>query len=328
MTTHAAPVPGAVLAGAPRRDSLRRSARRHRLKVLAFLSPGLIGMAVFFAYPLVANIYFSFTSFDLINPARFVGLDNYRFMVEGDSQIGTAIRNTVWFCVIAVPVQLAFALGVASVLARIKSGAGFYRTLFYLPTLLPPVAATLAFTFILNPGTGPVNAILEALNLPTPLWFNDPAWSKPSLVLLSLWGVGNTIIILLAATLDVPAELEEAAALDGAGAVRRFRHITLPMISPVLLFATIMGVIQSLQIFTQPYVVSTVLGSGSGVSTDSLGYPQNSTLFFTMWLYQQGFRYFNMGYASALSIVMFVVTLAVTLLIIRGTWDRVHTAGS
>lgn len=311
-----------------RRVTRRRERRRARLTILAFLSPGLIGLVLFFAFPLLANLYYSFTHFDLIDPPRWIGFANYAFMFSGDRQIGTALLNTLGFCVVSVPLQLAFALGVATVLARIRSGAGVYRTLFYLPTLLPPVAATLAFTFVLNPGTGPVNTVLGALGLPQPLWFRSPEWSKPALLTLVLWGVGNTIVILLAATLEVPVELQEAAQLDGANGRRRFWSITLPSISPVLLFSTVIGVIQSLQIFTQPYVVSSVVGNGSGTTANNLGAPENSMLFFTEVLYQQGFRYFNMGYASALSIVLFLATLLITVVLVRVTRTSVHAEGS
>jgi multiple sugar transport system permease protein len=328
VTTLHREAPGRVAQPSDREVLRRKQRRRNRLLILAFLSPGLIGLLIFFVYPLLANLYLSFTRFDMINPAQWAGLANYKFMFDGDRQIGTALFNTLVFCIVAVPLQLMFALGVSAVLARIRSGAGIYRTLFYLPTLLPPVAATLAFTFVLNPGTGPVNTILGALGLPQPLWFNSPDWSKTALLMLTLWGVGNTIVILLAATLEVPVELQEAAQLDGANGSRRFWHITLPSISPVLLFSTIIGIIQSLQLFTQPYVVSTIVGSGSGTAANNLGYPQNSMLFFTEVLYQQGFRYFNMGYAAALSIVLFIATLLVTLILVRATRKQVHAEGN
>lgn len=306
----------------------RGTARRRRLVILAFLSPGLIGLAVFFVYPLLANLYYSFTRYDLVNPAQWIGLANYQFMFDGDRQIGVALRNTLIFCAVSVPVSLAFALGVASVLARIRSGAGFYRTLFYLPTLLPPVAAAMAFSFVLNPGTGPVNAILGFLGLPQPLWFHDPNLSQLSLLLLTTWGVGNTIVIFLAAVNEVPQEQLEAAQIDGAGPLRRFWSITIPTISPVLLFATITGVIASLQLFSQPYVVSTVIGGGSGSAADNLGYPQNTLLFFTQVLYQQGFRYFNMGYAAALSMALFAATMIVTVIMIAATRKSVYSEES
>lgn len=328
MTSLVRQAPGRAAQPLDREAVRRKQRRRNRLTILAFLSPGLVGLLAFFVYPLLANLYYSFTRFDMINPAQWVGFANYVFMVDGDRQIGTALFNTLLFCIVAVPIQLLFALGVSAVLARVRSGAGVYRTLFYLPTLLPPVASTLAFTFVLNPGTGPVNTILEFLGLPQPLWFHSPDWSKAALLLLTLWGVGNTIVILLAALLEVPVELQEAAQIDGANGGKRFWYISLPSIAPVLLFTTIIGIIQSLQLFTQPYVVSTIVGSGSGTAANNLGYPQNSMLFFTEVLYQQGFRYFNMGYAAALSMVLFIATLLVTVVLVRATRRQMHAEGN
>jgi multiple sugar transport system permease protein len=292
--------------------SRKRRNRRQGWTVLALLSPGLIGLGVFTIYPLLANIFYSFTHFDLINPAHWAGLANYRFMFSSDPQVGRAIENTLYYMVIAVPLQLLFGLGVALVMARVKRGASFYRTLFYLPTLLPPVAATLAFVFVLNPATGPVDTILGKLHLPQPLWFSDPHWSKPSLILLSLWGVGNTIIIMLASRLDVPLERYEAASLDGAGAWSSFRAVTLPAMAPVLLFRGVTGAIIAMQLFTEPYVAVSIARG-----TTSFGFPQGSTMFYSTWLYEQGFEYFNMGYAAALSVVLFAASLVVIAVIVR-----------
>jgi multiple sugar transport system permease protein len=193
------------------------------------------------------------------------------------------------------------------------------RTIFYLPTLAPPVAATLGFVYLFNARTGPVDKILGWLHLPQPLWFDDPHLSKPSLTLLGMWGVGTIMIIFLASLLDVPEQLYEAAELDGANAWQRLVHVTLPAISPVILFAVVTGVIDALQYFTQGYVAGTVAGGGdSGVgSGTSLGYPEGSTLFYPVWLFQQGFQYFNMGYASAMAVALFVIALAVTVVLLR-----------
>jgi multiple sugar transport system permease protein len=205
-----------------------------------------------------------------------------------------------------------------------------FRTVFYLPALTPPVAATLGFLFLLNPSTGPVNTILGWFGITGPLWFDSPSWSKPSLVLLGLWGVGNTMVIFLAAIVDVPRHLLESAELDGAGWWRRLRWVTLPSISPVILFAVLVGVIDGLQYFTQAYVASSIAGAGTANAGDSsvtLGYPENSTLMYPLLLYQQGFRYFNMGYAAALSVVLFGVALVVTVLILRSARRFVHYQG-
>jgi multiple sugar transport system permease protein len=227
-----------------------------------------------------------------------------------------------------VPLQVVFAIGVAMALTRARSGAGFFRTVFYLPTLAPPVAATLGFVFLLNPATGPVNTILGDVGIDGPLWFNSPAWSKPALVLLALWGIGNTMIIFLAALLDVPRHLYESAELDGANALKRFRWVTLPSISPVVLFAVVIGVIEALQYFTQAYVAAQIARGGqAGDSLSVLGYPEQSTLFFPVLLYQQGFRFFNMGYAAAMAVLLLVVSLAVTAVILRRAGRHVHYQG-
>jgi multiple sugar transport system permease protein len=291
------------------------------------MSPWIVGFTVFFGYPLVASVYLSFTHYDLLSNPRWVGTANYSFMLHHDPQIWNAVKNTLWLMAFAVPLQVIFAFGVAAMVARAKSGAGFFRTVFYLPTLAPPVAATLGFTYILNPATGPVNTILGWFGITGPLWFESPSWSKPSLVLLGLWGIGNAMIIFLAALLDVPRQLYESAELDGAGPFARLRWVTLPSVSPVILFAVVIGVIEALQYFTQAYVASGIVGGGAGNAADPanrLGYPEGSTLFYPLLLYQQGFRFFNMGYASALAIVLLIVAFAVTLLIIRNSRRWVH----
>jgi multiple sugar transport system permease protein len=291
------------------------------------MSPWIVGFTVFFGYPLVASVYLSFTHYDLLSNPRWVGTANYDFMLHHDPQIWNAVKNTLWLMAFAVPLQVIFAFGVAAMVARAKSGVGFFRTVFYLPTLAPAVAATLGFTYILNPATGPVNTILGWFGITGPLWFESPSWSKPSLVLLGLWGIGNAMIIFLAALLDVPRQLYESAELDGAGALARLRWVTLPSVSPVILFAIVIGVIEALQYFTQAYVASGIVGGGAGNAADPanrLGYPEGSTLFYPLLLYQQGFRFFNMGYASALAIVLLIVAFAVTLLIIRNSRRWVH----
>jgi multiple sugar transport system permease protein len=291
------------------------------------MSPWIVGFTVFFGYPLVASVYLSFTHYDLLSRPRWVGTANYSFMLHHDPQIWNAVRNTLWLMAFAVPLQVIFAFGVAAMIARAKAGAGFFRTVFYLPTLAPPVAATLGFTYILNPATGPVNTILGWFGITGPLWFESPAWSKPSLVLLGLWGIGNAMIIFLAALLDVPRQLYESAELDGAGPFARLRWVTLPSVSPVILFAVVIGVIEALQYFTQAYVASGIVGGGAGNAADPanrLGYPEGSTMFYPLLLYQQGFRFFNMGYASAMAIVLLIVAFAVTLVIVRNSRRWVH----
>jgi multiple sugar transport system permease protein len=294
------------------------------------MSPWIVGFTVFFGYPLVSSAYLSLTHYDLLSAPRWVGLANYRFLFEQDQQVWPAVRNTLWLMAFAVPLQVLFAFGVALMLTRARRGVGFFRTVFYLPALAPPVAATLGFVYLLNPATGPVNVILGHLGIEGPLWFNSPSWSKPSLVLLGMWGVGNLMIIFLAALIDVPRHLYESALIDGAGPLQRLRWVTLPTISPVILFAVVIGVIESLQYFTQAYVAASIAtGQAASESAVNLGYPENSTLFYPVLLYTQGFRYFNMGYASAMAMLLLAVALAITLLILRSSrlWVFYQGAG-
>jgi multiple sugar transport system permease protein len=295
------------------------------------MSPWILGFSLFFGYPLVMSVYLSFNHYDLLSPPRWVGLANYRYMFSGDDpQVKPAILNTLWMIGIAVPLQVIFAFGIALMLARARRGVGIFRTIFYLPALAPPVAATLGFVYILNPATGPVNTMLGWIGIQGPLWFQSPEWSKPSLVALGLWGVGNTMVIFLAAVLDVPRHLYESAEIDGAGPLQRLRWVTLPTISPVILFAVVLGVIQGLQYFTQAYVAAGVASGqasqAADVTSSSLGYPLNSTLFYPVLLYQHGFSDFQMGYASAMAVILLGVSFAVTMVIVLNSRKWVHQA--
>ena len=299
---------------------LRRKRRRHRLTVLAFLSPWLIGLLIFFVYPLIMTVYYSFTRFDLVTPAHWIGLRNYEFFLSKDPKVWQAIRNTLWLVVILVPARMLFGLGVSMILTTVKRGGGLFRTLFFLPALAPPVAATLAFVFMFNPETGPVNVGLRAIGIEGPLWFNDPAWAKPALVLLGLWGIGDLMIIFLASLLDVPRDQYEAASLDGANSWQRFRFVTFPNITPVLTFGAVTGVIAALQYFTEATVAATVASGkanvGEGIGS-TLGYPDDSTLTYPQWLFVKGFSDYALGYASALAVLLFAVSVVFTVILLR-----------
>ena len=292
---------------------------RRNLTTLSFVAPVLIGIVVFFLYPLLSAIYFSFTKFDLLTVPQWVGLDNYKRMGD-DPFLWQSVRNTLWMVVVFVPVRIISAIGLSMLLTQLKRGAGFFRTIFYLPALAPPVAATIAFVYLLKPGTGPVNTFLAHIGIEGPLWFNSPEWSKPSLVLLGLWGIGDLMIIFLAAVLGVPASLYEAAALDGANAWHRFRYVTIPTIRPVILFAAITGIIYTLQYFDQAAVAGSIASgqavTGGGISS-SFGFPEGSTFTYPLWLYTVGFRYNALGYANAMAVALFVVALGVTVFLLR-----------
>jgi multiple sugar transport system permease protein len=300
------------------RRKRRRWLRRYGV-VLAFMSPWIIGFAAFYLYPMLATLYFSFTHYDILTQPKWVGLSNYRFMFTSDPQFWLAMRNTVWMILVATPLQVVFAIGCAMVLTKPKRGVPIYRAIFFLPTMVPVVAAALGFVFLLNP-SGPLDHVLKFLHVPRPLWFEDPKWSKPGLVLLGLWGIGNTMIIFLASLLDVPKQLYEAADIEGANAWQRLRHITLPMMSPVIFFALVTGVIYGFQYFTEAYVASG--------GQQSLGNPQGSLLFYPTWLYEQGFQNFHMGYASAMAWMLFLITMACTLVLIRTSKRWVHYQGA
>ena len=292
---------------------------RQHATVLSFLAPALIGIAVFFLYPLLSAVYFSFTKFDLLSVPRWIGLGNYRQMGQ-DPFLLQSVRNTLWMVVVFVPVRIVSAIGLSILLTQLRRGAGFFRTVFFLPALAPPVAATIAFVYLLKPGTGPVNTFLAHIGIDGPLWFNSPAWAKPSLVLLGLWGIGDLMVIFLAAVLGVPATLYEAASLDGANAWHRFRYVTIPTIRPVILFAAVTGVIYTLQYFDQAAVAGSIASgqatTGAGIS-QNFGFPEGSTFTYPLWLYTVGFRYNALGYANAMAVALFVVAFAVTIILLR-----------
>ncbi|WP_328224684.1 carbohydrate ABC transporter permease [Streptomyces sp. NBC_00310] len=299
--------------------TLRSKRRRSALRTAAFLSPWLIGFGVFFAYPLVSTVYFSLMKYDGFGTPVFRGLGNWSYVFDDYPLFWPALRNTLWLVLVMVACRVLFGLGVGLLITKIKTGAGVFRTLFYLPYLAPPVAATLAFVFLLNPGTGPVNSVLDGLGLPTPGWFTDPAWSKPALTALALWGVGDLMVIFMAALLDVPKEQYEAAELDGASAWQRFRFVTLPSISPIVMFAVVTGVIQTMQYYTQPLVAGKVASGiigGSGQQFEP-GYPDKSTLTLPQLVYNLGFQRFDYGSACVVALVLFALSMVFTALLMR-----------
>ncbi|GGT59207.1 carbohydrate ABC transporter permease [Streptomyces purpureus] len=308
--------PRPASAGGPGQRARRA---RSALRTLGFLSPWLIGFCVFFAYPLVSTVYFSFMRYDGFAPPTWVGLKNWTYVFADYPFFWPALRNTLWLVVVMVALRVVFGLGVGLLITKIKTGAGLFRTLFYLPYLAPPVAATVAFVFLLNPGTGPVNTLLARAGLPEPGWFNDPAWSKPSLTLLALWCIGDLMVIFMAALLDVPKEQYEAAELDGAGPWQRFRHVTLPNISPIVLFAAVTGVIATMQYYTEPLVAAKVASGvigGSGQQFEP-GYPDRSTLTVPQTVYNLGFQRFDTGAASVVALVLFALAMVFTALLMR-----------
>ncbi|GMA25435.1 sugar ABC transporter permease [Luteimicrobium album] len=309
-----------VGAPAPRR---RSGLRRHRQRVaLLLVTPALLGLLIFFVYPLIATVFYSFTHYDLVSSPRWVGLANYKYLFTQDPNVVQAARNTLWFVVFMVPIRILCAAAVAALLTRPRRSTGVFRTVFYLPALVPPVASVLAFVYLFNPGLGPVNRVLKVFGIEGPLWFNDPHWAKPSLLLLAIWMMGDVMIIILAALLDVPRDQYEAASIDGAKGYQKAWYITVPNLRPVIVFSVVTGVIAALQYFTEAAVAAGVasgkalVGEGTG---SGLGYPEGSTLTYPQWLYVEGFSNYALGYASALAVVLFVVAAAFVVFLLRRT---------
>ncbi|GHH74336.1 sugar ABC transporter permease [Kitasatospora indigofera] len=306
-------------AGLPVPAALRSKRRRAAARTLAFLSPWLIGFGFFFVYPLVSTLYFSVTHYDGFTTPTFTGLKNWSYVFNDYPFFWQGLRNTLWLVVVMVSLRVVFGLGIGMLITKVKTGAGLFRTFFYLPYLAPPVAATMAFAFLLNPGTGPVNQLLGDLGLPAPGWFTDPSWSKPALTMLAMWGIGDLMVIFMAALLDVPKEQYEAAELDGAGPVQRFRYVTFPNISPIVMFAVVTGVIQTMQYYTQAIVAGKVASGvigGSGQQFEP-GYPQGSTWTLPQMVYNLGFQRFDYGSACVIALILFAISMAFTSILLR-----------
>jgi multiple sugar transport system permease protein len=292
---------------------LKGEQKRQFYWALFFVAPWVIGFLVFTLGPMLVSLYYSFSAFNIVQPPQWQGLANYQKMLGQDEYLLQSLRNTLYMVVFGIPVTQLFAFATALVLNMRVRGIPFYRTLYFLPAIMPAVPVTLVWTWIFNPDLGPVNAVISALGLTPPIWMNDPDWSKPTLILLGAWQVGTTTAIYLAGLQGVPTELHEAAMIDGAGWWARLRHITIPFVSPVVAFNTIIGVIYTFQYFTQAYVAS------STGTTGKLGGIENSLLFYAVYLYQNGFLYLNMGYASAMAWLLFIIVMAATLLALYGS---------
>ncbi len=285
--------------------SSKARVRRNRLWGWLFISPWIVGFLAFTLYPFIASLYYSFTNYDILSAPQWVGLQNYQYMLQ-DGLFWQSLGNTLYYTIVFVPVSTVVAIAIAMLLNMKIRGQTIYRTLFYLPSVVPLVASSVLWLWLFNPSFGFIDAFLRAMNLPAPGWLYSDAWVKPSLILMSLWGIGQPIVIYLAGLQGVPQELYEAALLEGANAWQRIRSVTLPMISPVILFNVILGMIGSFQYFTQAYVMTQ-------------GGPDNSSLFFALYLYQNAFQYLHLGYASAMAWLLFVLILVATLLVFRSS---------
>lgn len=280
---------------------------------MAFCLPMIVGLLGFTVYPIAASFYYSLCDYPVLDPPRFIGTANYSELVS-DQRFWLSVGNTVYYGFFAVPLGIVVGLVLALLLNAKVKGIAFYRTMFFLPSIVPLIASCVLWNQILNPQAGLINAALRFIGCPetmVPGWLTDENWSKPALILMSLWGAGGGMVLYLAALQEVPEELYESAALDGATAWRRLVHITLPMISPVLLFNLVMGLIGMWQYFDSTYVMT-----GGG--------PWDSTLFYSLNLFNTAFTEFRFGYAAAMAWVMFVIILLSTLGVMKLSSRYVH----
>ena len=294
----------------------------------AICLPWLLGMLAFTAYPTLASFYFSFTRYNILQPPRFVGFLNYLNLFANDQRLRTSVGNSLYYTLLSVPLGMTSSLALALLPnARVRF-IGVFRTIYYMPTLVPPVAATLLWKVILEPRQGLVNSVLMRLGVSSPPgWFADAQWAKPALLVMSMWGVGSATLIFLASLKEVPHEMIEAATIDGASAWRRFWGVTIPMISPVILFNLVMAVIGSFQVFTAAFVAGASGTVAGGGMTGAAGGPLDSLLMYMVYLYAQAFRYFEMGYASAMAVVLFIVIMLLTVAIFRSSGRWVYYEG-
>lgn len=278
------------------------------IRGMAFLSPWLIGFLGFTLVPIALSLYYSFCDYSLLQPPLFKGLANYQNLMQ-DPVFWKVLFNTLIYGLMALPLGMVAAVGVAMLLNSKVRGVTIYRTIVFLPSLVPAVASAMLWLWLFNAKLGLINTALRGIGIANPpQWLTDTTWAMPALVLMSFWGIGNTVVIYLAGLQDVPRELYEAAEIDGASSLRQVWHVTLPYISPVIFFNLIMGIIGTLQVFAIPFIMT-----GGG--------PARATYFYTMYLYDNAFSYLKMGYASAMAWVQLLIVLALTAL---AAWSGKH----
>jgi multiple sugar transport system permease protein len=287
---------------------------RKNLVGYAFIAPWLIGFLIFTAGPFLASIYLSFTRYDILSPPSWVGLANYKALLNDDPLFWKSLAVTFKYGVFAVPLGIAAAVVLALLLNINVRGITVYRTIFYLPSIVPTVATSMIFLWILNPQVGLINGLLRNFGQVGPAWLNDPRWAPWSLIFMSLWGVGGSMVIYLAGLKDIPVYLYEAAVIDGASAFKRMRMITLPMLTPVIFFNLVMGIIGAFQYFTQAFILTK-------------GGPEDSTQFYALYLFNRAWRYGDMGYASAMAWILFLLVATVTTVVFRSQKKWVHYGG-
>ena len=297
-----------------KRRKISGFARREARTAYLLISPWIIGFLVFTLGPMVASMVFSFTDYSIIKPMNFVGLANFFELLFGDYRFWHSLRVTLTYAIFAIPLGLTIGLMLALLLNAKVPGIALWRTVYYTPSVVSGVAVAILWAYLFNPQYGVINWLLNFIGVKGPGWLASPQWALWALILMSLWGVGGGMIIYLAGLQGIPTTLYEAAEVDGASKVQQFFKITLPLITPVLFYNLVIGIISTFQIFTSVYVMT-----GGG--------PVESTLFYNLYLYNNAFRYQRMGYASALAWVLFLIVLGLTMLVFRSSAMWVYYEG-
>ncbi len=303
-------MPAASKKGAKLKKRATKQERRFFFLGLLFVSPWLIGFLLFQLYPILSALYYSFTDYNIFQPPKFVGLKNY-ITLFNDKYFPVSISNTAVMSFIGMPIGLLVSLLLALLLSKEVKGMAVFRTIYYLPTVVPVVASAMLFLWVLNPEYGLLNNFLSLFGIRGPSWLSDPKYTKISLMMMDTWRCGQNTVIFLSALKAVPKSFYEAAELDGAGPVKRFFKITLPYIGPTIQFTLVMGLISSFQYFTQAYVFASVSQMGQSIT----GGPKNSLMFYSLYLYINAFSYTKMGYASAMAIVLFLIVLVASFVV-------------
>lgn len=288
--------------------------RREAIWAYILIGPWIVGFVIFTLGPMIASLIFSFTSYTIARPATFVGINNFIEMFVKDYRFWHSLRITFTYAVAAIPIGLVFGLLLALLLNAKVPGISIWRTVYYTPSVVSGVAVAILWSYLFNPRFGVINWLLSVFSIDGPGWLSDPSWALPALIIMSLWSVGGGMIIYLAGLQGIPTVLYEAAQIDGANTFQQFFKITLPLITPVLFYNLVTGIIGTFQIFTSVYVLT-----GGG--------PAEATLFYNLYLYNNAFRYGRMGYASALAWVLFLIVLVLTLLTFRSSAAWVYYEG-
>lgn len=294
---------------------MTRGERRTLLVGLAFISPWIVGLLLLTVYPVVATIYYSFCDYHVLARPIWIGTLNYQDMIT-DHVFWQSLYNTLFYAAIAIPLGLLASFLIAVMLNQAFMARSVFRTIYFLPSMVPFVAVAMIWLWIFHGQFGLLNYALERIGIDGPNWLVDERYTKPALIIMSIWGIGGAMVICLAAIQDVPRQLYESAQLDGASYWRQLWHITVPMISPVLYFNLVMGIIGSLQIFVQPFIMFGIEGG-----------PDRSALFYAVYLYANAFSYRNMGYACAMAWVLFMIILVLTWAATRASRKRIYYAG-